>query len=157
VVVVTPERTTLAIARRIHEPVLGRGVENSSERRIRVVLPDGHASVVRLERAHGGSQLGVEVLDHGGLGRRARFALRDHERRAVDGRDVDEEEVAGALVVELLDLEEVAVDQGTVERALVGVLPERVSDVVDAELKRTVRAELYVTLCRYLPRTRKWS
>jgi hypothetical protein len=98
VVVVAPEVARAAVARRIDEPVLGRAVQDRRERRVRVVQPRRHAGVVCLERGRGGGELLVKVGDDNLLGGSCRCALRKHERRAVDGRHVDEEEVTGAEV-----------------------------------------------------------
>lgn len=120
----------IRIRRRLR--VDARIVEHGGEERVRVEEEDARVGVRAAQVGGEGGDVGVEGGDRRGFVCDAPFALADGQGRAVDGRHVEEEEVARAGLVQGVDQTSVSLEVGGEDVARVGLVV-RVADVVDAE------------------------
>lgn len=133
-IIVPPQAThpIRIIARRIRRPICRRVIDGLHKRYRRIVHIRRDALIRRLKRRYGSNQQLVIVSHARSLLTDGRTALRDDERRVLDRRDGEEEEIPRARVIHDLHLGDVARDDGFGESGPVGEVP-RVSDIVDAD------------------------
>ena len=110
----------------------GRVLEHLREDAVRIVQEHRHVPVRVLHVGCQGGEAVVEVLDVAVLRGLDLGALCDGQGREVDGRHVEQEEVAGAGLVEFLQQAGVDVEDGVEDGGRVGLVVG-VADVVDAE------------------------
>jgi len=104
VIIVSPEVSWITVWCRIHEAIRGGGIQNRRKRGVGVPEPCLDPRVICLESWNTFSKFIIKISNDGLFGGLWRGWLSKHQRRPINGRDIDKQKIRGSIISEPMQI-----------------------------------------------------